>query len=188
MSGVMSHRHENPFFSLPSSGPGCPIHSSEQFHLPAFLRSGHPLAQPLSVTASPPGELDWLPVYNLTRKLVGRSSFVYLARQDPATSRTLTLISKTIQTLGSLATSKSVSFSNRNGGRCFSNGSILTTLSDRFLSPMPLCVFLQGQFQRGLHGSILWVLQWAEVCRCGEECESFLYFFVCMFFFSNIQY
>ena len=30
--------------------------------------------------------------------------------QDPATSRTLTLISKTIQTLGSLAKSKSASF------------------------------------------------------------------------------
>lgn len=36
---------------------------------------------------------------------------VILSPQDPATSRTLTLISKTIQTLGSLAKSKSVSSS-----------------------------------------------------------------------------
>ncbi len=36
---------------------------------------------------------------------------VSLSVKDPATSRTLTLISKTIQTLGSLAKSKSVSFS-----------------------------------------------------------------------------
>lgn len=35
----------------------------------------------------------------------------FLSFQDPATSRTLTLISKTIQTLGSLAKSKSVSLS-----------------------------------------------------------------------------
>lgn len=37
--------------------------------------------------------------------------FAFSCPQDPATSRTLTLISKTIQTLGSLAKSKSVSFS-----------------------------------------------------------------------------
>lgn len=41
--------------------------------------------------------------------------FMSLCRQDPATSRTLTLISKTIQTLGSLAKSKSVSFSAHSG-------------------------------------------------------------------------
>lgn len=40
-----------------------------------------------------------------------------------------------------------------------------------------LCLF-QGQFQRVLHGCILWLLQWAEICGCCEECEFSVFPFV----------
>lgn len=44
-----------PFF-FQHSGPGCPLHSGEQFHLPAFLRSSHPLPELVPSTAAPPGK------------------------------------------------------------------------------------------------------------------------------------
>lgn len=39
------------------SGPGRPLHSGEQFHLPAFLRASHPLPELVPSAAAPPGEL-----------------------------------------------------------------------------------------------------------------------------------
>lgn len=41
---------------------------------------------------------------------------------------------------------------------------------------LPHFYSFQGQFQRVLHGCILWLLQWAEICGCCEERE-------CSFFF-----
>lgn len=38
------------------SRPGRQVHSSEQLHLPAFLRSGHPLPEPLPSTTTPSSE------------------------------------------------------------------------------------------------------------------------------------
>lgn len=168
-----------PFF-FQHSGPGCPLHSGEQFHLPAFLRSSHPLPELVPSTAAPPGKSAssrkhvflscQTELYLLINEVFTRgrwSLYATLFCQDPATSRTLTLISKTIQTLGSLAKSKSVSVLSCWAGIIFS---CLMILVDFSLYVWHSSVS-QGQFQRVLHGHILRLLQWAEICWRCEECE-----------------